>query len=35
MRECPLSEEGSKYDEQITLDVIVLDNVVVDGILTS
>ncbi len=34
-RECPLSEEGSKYDEQISLDAIVLDHVGVDGILTS
>jgi hypothetical protein len=35
LREWILSEEeGVKHDEQITLDVIVLDHVVVDRILT-
>jgi hypothetical protein len=34
LRECILSEEGVEHDEQITLDVIVLDHVVVDRILT-
>ena len=34
--ECPLGEEeGIKHDEQISIDVIVLDHVVIDGILTS
>ena len=33
--ECPISEEeGMRHDEQITYDVIVLDHIDVDGILT-
>jgi hypothetical protein len=35
-RECPISEEeGIKNDEQITDDVIVLNNIDVDSILTK
>ena len=34
--ECLLGEEeGIKHDEQISIDAIVLDHVVIDGILTS